>query len=130
MYYVEMMNNKIISKGCGPAKTDEQIEITKEIYDQLTRLPATYETDTEGNIISVTPAPEPKPQPQPPSIENRFKALEDALLSIYRGDNMYEFLKNMWVMKRIDKAFLQEQVTKGRITQQEYETIIATPQIP
>ncbi|WP_275266277.1 hypothetical protein [Calorimonas adulescens] len=42
---------------------------------------------------------------------------------------MHEFLKNMWVMKRIDEIFLQTQVTKGRITQQEYEIIIATPQI-
>lgn len=43
---------------------------------------------------------------------------------------MYEFLKNMWIMKRIDEAFLQTQVAKGRITQQEYDMITATPQIP
>jgi len=42
---------------------------------------------------------------------------------------MYQFLLNMWVMKRIDEVYLQGQVTKGRITQQEYEMIIATPQI-
>ena len=42
---------------------------------------------------------------------------------------MYQFLLNMWVMGRIDETFLQGQVTKGRITQQEYEMIIATPQI-
>ena len=42
---------------------------------------------------------------------------------------MYQFLLNMWVMGRIDEIFLQGQVTKGRITQQEYEMIIATPQI-
>jgi len=42
---------------------------------------------------------------------------------------MYQFLLNMWVMRRIDEAYLQGQVTKGRITQQEYEMIIATPQI-
>jgi hypothetical protein len=42
---------------------------------------------------------------------------------------MYQFLLNMWVMGRIDETFLQEQVTKSRITQQEYEMIIATPQI-
>ena len=82
IYFVEIHDSKITSKGYGPAKTDEQIEVTKEIYDQLTRLPADFETDTEGNIISVTPAPETEPQPQPPSLEDRLKAVEDALLSL------------------------------------------------
>jgi hypothetical protein len=82
VYFVEIHDSKITSKGYGPAKTDEQIEVTKEIYDQLTRLPADFETDAEGNIISVTPAPEAEPQPQPPSLEDRLKAVEDALLSL------------------------------------------------
>jgi hypothetical protein len=43
---------------------------------------------------------------------------------------MYVFLLNMWIMKRIDETYLQAQVTKGRITQQEYDMITATPQIP
>jgi len=43
---------------------------------------------------------------------------------------MYAFLLNMWIMKRIDETYLQAQVTKGRITQQEYDMITATPQIP
>jgi len=43
---------------------------------------------------------------------------------------MYQFLIYMWIMKRIDEAFLQTQVAKGRITQQEYDMITATPQIP
>lgn len=43
---------------------------------------------------------------------------------------MYQFLLNMWIMKRIDELYLQGQVSKGRITQEEYEMIIATPQIP
>ena len=64
VYFVEIHDSKITGKGYGPAKTDEQIEVTKEIYNQLTRLPADFETDTEGNIISVTPAPEPVPEPQ------------------------------------------------------------------
>jgi hypothetical protein len=42
---------------------------------------------------------------------------------------MYSFLLNMWIMKKVDESYLQAQVTKGRITQQEYEMIIATPQI-
>jgi len=43
---------------------------------------------------------------------------------------MYQFLLNMWVMKRIDEAYLQVQLAKGRITQQEYDMIVATPQLP
>lgn len=43
--------------------------------------------------------------------------------------NMYGFLLNMWIMKKVDEVYLQVQVTKGRIIQQEYEMIIATPQI-
>ena len=42
---------------------------------------------------------------------------------------MYQFLLNMWVMKRIDEAYLQVQLAKGRITQQEYDMIVATPQL-
>jgi len=42
---------------------------------------------------------------------------------------MYQFLLNMWVMKRIDEIYLQGQVSKGRIKQHEYDMIIATPQI-
>jgi hypothetical protein len=63
-YFIQIENNKIISKGVSGSITNNQIEVTKEIYDQLTRLPADFETDTEGNIISVTPAPEPEPEPQ------------------------------------------------------------------
>lgn len=42
---------------------------------------------------------------------------------------MYQFLLNMWIMRRIDEGYLQIQVHKGRITQQEYEMIISTPQL-
>jgi len=42
---------------------------------------------------------------------------------------MYAFLLNMWIMKRVDEEYLQGQVSRARITQQEYEMIIATPQI-
>ena len=81
-YFIQIENNKIISKGVSGSITNNQIEVTKEIYDKLTHLPADFETDSEGNIISVTPAPEPEPEPQPPSIEERLKAVEDALLSL------------------------------------------------
>lgn len=42
---------------------------------------------------------------------------------------MYNFLLNMWIMRRIDETYLQARVTKGQITQAEYEMIVATPQI-
>lgn len=42
---------------------------------------------------------------------------------------MYNFLLNMWIMKRIDEVYLQARVKKGQITQDEYEMIIATPQV-
>lgn len=42
---------------------------------------------------------------------------------------MYGFLLNMWIMNRIDETYLQGQMTKGRINQEEYEMIIATPQV-
>lgn len=42
---------------------------------------------------------------------------------------MYQFLLNMWVMKKVDESYLQNQITKGRITQAEYDMIVATPQV-
>jgi len=42
---------------------------------------------------------------------------------------MYNFLLNMWVMGKLDESYLQVQVNKGRLTEQEYEMIVATPQI-
>lgn len=41
---------------------------------------------------------------------------------------MYQFLLNMWIMKRVDEAYLQSKVPL-RISQEEYEMIIATPQM-
>ena len=40
----------------------------------------------------------------------------------------YAFFLNMWIMGRIDNAFLEKQVNDGRITQEEKEMILATPQ--
>ena len=42
---------------------------------------------------------------------------------------MYGFLLNMWIMKRVDEAYLQRRVKSNHITQDEYEMIISTPQI-
>ncbi|MFD2869821.1 hypothetical protein ACFSY7_15115 [Kurthia populi] len=41
---------------------------------------------------------------------------------------MYGFLLNMWVMKRIDEAYLGKMVLLGRLTQEEVDMILATPQ--
>ncbi len=43
---------------------------------------------------------------------------------------MYNFLLNMWIMKKVDEEYLQIQVEKKRITQEEYSMIVATPQLP
>lgn len=42
---------------------------------------------------------------------------------------MYQFLLNMWIMGKIDEDYLDIQVTKGRITKEEKDMIIATPQL-
>lgn len=42
---------------------------------------------------------------------------------------MFDFLYNMWIMGRISEDKLQEQVNKGRITEEEYEKIVNTPKI-
>ena len=43
--------------------------------------------------------------------------------------DMYGFLLNMWVMRRIDANYLAVMVTKGFITAEEKEMILATPQV-
>ena len=42
---------------------------------------------------------------------------------------MYNFVLNMWVMKRITTGQVQMYVTKGYITQTEADMILATPQV-
>lgn len=40
----------------------------------------------------------------------------------------YNFVLNMWVMNRVDETFVQFQVEKNRLTQDEADMIMATPQ--
>ena len=42
---------------------------------------------------------------------------------------MYDFILNMWVMKRIDSAKVQSYATKGYVTQTEADMILGTPQV-
>lgn len=42
---------------------------------------------------------------------------------------VYPFLLNMWMMKRIDEIYLTEMVRLKRITEEEKQMILATPQI-
>lgn len=43
---------------------------------------------------------------------------------------MYNFILNMWIMRKIDEAKVQSYVVKSYITQEEANIILATPQIP
>lgn len=35
----------------------------------------------------------------------------------------------MWIMRKVDEAYLQRKVTEKKITQAEYDMITATPQV-
>lgn len=89
VYYVEIYENVIVSKGFGGTKQEFQIEVTKDIYNQLEHLPADFETDAEGNIISVTLALEPEPTPQPApeptltEIQEQQLAQAEAIAALY-----------------------------------------------
>lgn len=42
---------------------------------------------------------------------------------------VYGFLLNMWIMKRIDENYLAQMVVLKRITEEEKQMIMATPQV-
>lgn len=42
---------------------------------------------------------------------------------------VYGFLLNMWMVKRIDENYLTQMVALKRITEEEKQMILATPQI-
>lgn len=42
---------------------------------------------------------------------------------------MYNFILNMWIMRKIDESKVLSYVGKGYITQEEANMILATPQI-
>lgn len=42
----------------------------------------------------------------------------------------YNFLKNMWIMRKADEEYLQVRVSKKQISQNELEEIVNMEQIP
>ena len=42
---------------------------------------------------------------------------------------MFNFLKDMWVMGRINEDYLKKRVEKKQITQEEYDKIVAMPHL-
>lgn len=41
----------------------------------------------------------------------------------------YDFILNMWIMGRIDEAYLDKAIKAGRINEDEKEMIMLTPQM-
>ena len=90
VYYVTIYDNQIVS--CSRSDTEVNLAaneryISEDIYNKLVYLPATFETDKHGNIISVTPAPEPEPEPElpEPTIEEYLIDLDFRLSIIELG---------------------------------------------
>lgn len=42
---------------------------------------------------------------------------------------MYGFILNMWIMKKVDEHYVEEQARRGRLTDEERDMILSTPQI-
>lgn len=42
---------------------------------------------------------------------------------------VYGFLLNMWIMRRIEEDYLDGQVQRGHITQEQKEMIVASPRV-
>lgn len=41
----------------------------------------------------------------------------------------YNFLLNMWIMRKVDEQYLQARVVNNQITQEEYNEIVAMEQV-
>ncbi|MGG3383088.1 hypothetical protein [Heyndrickxia faecalis] len=42
---------------------------------------------------------------------------------------MYQFILNMWIMRKADSDYVKECVLKGYLTQEECDTILGTNQV-
>lgn len=83
MFYIEITNNKITCKGQGEYKTESQVEVTEEIYNALTNLPAEY-VEEDGEIIGVTPLLMPEPTPA----EQREREYQSNPIIVWQGQNI------------------------------------------
>lgn len=83
MFYIEINNGLITGKGEGEFKTNEQIEVSEEIYNALTNLPAEF-TESNGVITNVTPFPLPEPTPA----ERREREYETDPLIEWQGQDI------------------------------------------
>lgn len=84
MYFVEITGDKITAKGEGSFKTEEQMQVSGDIYAALTSLPAEYVMDA-GEIISVLPLSNvtpPEQEPEEKSLEERIVELEQVVADL------------------------------------------------
>ena len=56
-YYFRINDGVIMGRGTKTEQvfSDNQIEVSEDIYNKLKRVPSNYETNSEGDIISVSP---------------------------------------------------------------------------
>jgi len=87
MFYVEINNELITGKGEGEFKTNEQIEVSEEIYNELTNLPAEYVVENE-EIISVEPLPIPEVSLTPTPAQQREQEYETNPLIEWEGESI------------------------------------------
>ncbi|HWQ76863.1 MAG TPA: hypothetical protein VN441_16270 [Syntrophomonas sp.] len=81
-YYMGVINNKITWKMSTPVEQPGLQEVSEDIYNQLTYLPADFTRDDDWNILTVTPAEPPVPEPEPVTTEDRLTAVEAAILDL------------------------------------------------
>ena len=98
------------------------------LVNQVVYNVSTEETRIEQ--IEISDTSQKIPITEEPTLEERIASIEEVILNLLQEEiSMYNFLLNMWIMKKVDEVYLQKRVAKGQITQNEYEMIIATPQI-
>ncbi len=112
MFYVEVKDDLITAKGEGSYKTDEQIEVSEEIYNALTNLPAEY-TEADGEIVSVVPLPLPEPDLTP--AQQREHEYETNPLIEWEGENI--------TVDQANLVYLQY-LAEGSPKAQEIQTLI------
>jgi hypothetical protein len=85
MLFVDIKNNQIYLKMRSDFDQPGLIEIKEDIYNQLTYLPASYTTDEDGKILTVTPAEPPAVEPEPPTNEEYLIDLDYRLSLLELG---------------------------------------------